>query len=70
MEASEELQRWAGRACLIMAAALGLVGYHYANVRFLPIIAGLAILAAICYIARPAPRGGRPLRPSGQHPAP
>jgi hypothetical protein len=68
MEASEELQRWAGRACLVLAAAFGMMGYHYANVRFLPIIAGLAILGAVCYLPRPAALE-RPLRESGQHPA-
>ena len=68
MEASEELQRWGGRACLVMAAVFGLMGYYYANVRFLPIIAGLAILGALGYVPRTS-RTRSPLRPSGQHPA-
>ena len=69
MEASAELQRWGGRACLLMAAVFGLMGYYYANVRVLPIIAGRAILGALCYIPRPTSRNGASLRPSGQHPA-
>jgi len=69
MYASEELQRWAGRACLMLVAAFGMLGYHYANVRFLPLVAGFAILAAVCYMPRAASQEGRPLRESGQHPA-
>ncbi len=68
MGASEELQRWAGRACMVLAAAMGLIGYHYANVRFLPIIVGLTILAVVCYLPRAA-SARQPLRESGQHPA-
>jgi len=66
---NEELQRWAGRTCLLLVGVLGVMGYHFANFRFLPLVAGFAILAGVCY-------GGqvvsvrRPLRDSGQHPAP
>jgi hypothetical protein len=45
-----------------------MMGYHFANVRFLPLMAGFAIFAAVCY----SPRGMaavRSLRDSGQHPA-
>ena len=35
MFASEELQRWAGRLCLLLVTAFGTMGYHWANVRFL-----------------------------------
>jgi hypothetical protein len=67
MFASEELQRWAGRLCLMLVAALGMMGYHWANVRFLPLMAGFAILAGVCYAPRtPSEAGSR--RPSGQHP--
>ena len=69
MFASEELQRWAGRLCLLLVAAFGMMGYHWANVRFLPIMEGFAILAAVCYAPRAASHEARPLRPSGQHPA-
>ena len=68
MFASEGLQRWAGRLCLLLVAALGMMGYHWANVRFLPLMAGFAILAGVCYAPRTTPEA-RSLRPSGQHPA-
>ena len=68
MYASDELQRWAGRLCLLVVAALGMMGYYFANVRFLPVIAGFAILAAVCYLPR-AVQHSRSLRRSGQHPA-
>jgi hypothetical protein len=69
MFASGELQRWAGRLCLLLVAALGMMGYHWANVRFLPLMAGFAILAGVCYAPRSASEKARSLRPSGQHPA-
>jgi hypothetical protein len=69
MFGSEEMQRWAGRLCLILVAALGMMGYHWANVRFLPLMAGFAILAGVCYAPRNAREKARSLRPSGQHPA-
>jgi hypothetical protein len=69
MFANEDLQRWAGRVCLMLCGALGLVGYHFANVRFLPIVAGFAILAGVCYGGRGAALPARPLRDSGHHPA-
>jgi len=67
MVANEELQRWAGRLCLLLVAAFGIMGYHWANVRFLPLVAGFAILAGVCYAPRSVSEGT--LRPSGQHPA-
>ncbi len=63
---SEELQRLAGRLCLLIVGALGMMGYHFANVRFLPVMAGFAILAGVCFSAR-GTAAARPLRPSGQH---
>jgi hypothetical protein len=69
MFGSEELQRWAGRLCLMLVAALGMMGYHWANVRFLPLMAGFAILAGVCYAPRNATEEARSLRPSGQRPA-
>jgi hypothetical protein len=69
MFASEELQRWAGRLCLLLVAVLGMMGYHWANVRFLPLMAGFAILAGVCYVPRTTPEQAGSLRPSGQHPA-
>ena len=49
---NEYLQRWAGRVCLLLVAALGMTGYHFANIRFLPLMAGFAILAGVCYSVR------------------
>jgi hypothetical protein len=69
MFAREELQRWAGRLCLLLVAALGLMSYYWANVRFLPVMAGFAILAGVCYLPRSISQEARSLRPSGQHPA-
>jgi hypothetical protein len=66
---NEDLQRWAGRMCLMLVGALGMMGYYFANVRFLPLVAGFAILAGVCYGRRGAVGPTRPLRESGQHPA-
>jgi hypothetical protein len=68
MLGSEEVQRWAGRLCLLLVAALGMMGYHWANVRFLPLMAGFAILAGVCYAPRTTSEKARSLRPSGPHP--
>jgi hypothetical protein len=69
MYANGELQRWAGRICLLLVATFGMLGYHWANVRFIPIIAGFAILAGVCYAPRAASPEAGALRPSGRHPA-
>lgn len=69
MLAWDELQRWAGRTCLLLVAALGMLSYHFANVRFLPVMAGFAILAAVCYLPRGHAERVHPLRDSGHHPA-
>jgi len=66
---NEDLQRWAGRTCLMLGGALGMMGYHFANVRFVPLVAGFAILAGVCYGSRLESDPIRPLRDSGQHPA-
>lgn len=69
MDASEQLQRWAGRICLMLVAVFGMLGYHFANIRFVPVMAGFAILAGVCYIPRTVSPHARTLRESGQHPA-
>ncbi len=46
-----------------------MMGYYFANVRFLPIMAGFAILAGVCYSVRIAPQPTRSLRTSGHHPS-
>ncbi len=65
---NEDLQRWAGRACLLLVGVLGMVGYYFANVRFVPLVVGFAILAGVCYNRRTVPEPIRPLRDSGHHP--
>ncbi len=67
MFANEDLQRWAGRFCLMLAGTLAMMGYYFGNVRFMPIVAGFAILAGLCYSGRLATVGTRPLRTSGHH---
>lgn len=42
---------WAGRVCMGLVAALSWMGFYFANIRFLPIAAGFAILAVVCYTA-------------------
>jgi hypothetical protein len=69
MVPNEDLQRWAGRACLLLVGALAMMGYYFANVRFLPLVAGFAILAGVCYYGRAVSEPIRPLRDSGHHPA-
>jgi hypothetical protein len=64
----EELQRLAGKICLLLVAVLGMMSYHFANVRFLPIMAGFGILAGVCYFHRGEAAAPRALRHSGQHP--
>ena len=64
----EDLQRWAGRACLLLGTALAMMGYYFANIGFLPLVAGFAILAGVCYGGRGLSGSSRVLRSSGQHP--
>ncbi|HEY7479474.1 MAG TPA: hypothetical protein VH680_03070 [Gemmatimonadales bacterium] len=64
----EELQRLAGKICLLLVAVLGMMSYHFGNVRFLPIMAGFGILAGVCHFHRGGVAAARPLRQSGQHP--
>jgi hypothetical protein len=67
---TSELQVWAGRLCLGSVFALGAMGYHYGNIRFLPVALGCAIFAALCYglIGRsPVESSKAPLTDSGRH---
>jgi hypothetical protein len=52
MPVDDRWERWAGRCCLAIAAALGLLGMHYGNVRFAPLVAGFAIFAGLGYAGR------------------
>lgn len=67
MYPNEDLQRLAGKICLLAVGVLGMMSYYFANVRFLPIMAGFAILAGVCYSVRIAPQPTRSLRTSGHH---
>jgi len=66
MQPSMELQRWAGRACAGMVAALGVLGYHFGNIRFVPVAVGFAILAGLCY-SKQLTTQQRSLTDSGRH---
>jgi hypothetical protein len=57
MEFLETVRRWAGWMFLGVVAGLTSMGYHFGNVRFVPLVAGFAILAAVCFLDR-----GRQLR--------
>ena len=63
MEFLETVRRWAGWIFLGIVAALGSMGYHFGNVRFVPLAAGFAILAAVCF----ADRGRQQVRANGVH---
>jgi hypothetical protein len=54
MQPVGEWEMWAGRLCLGLAGVLGLMGFHFGNIRFLPMVAGFALLAVVCYIWRAA----------------
>ena len=47
MDSSDRIRRWAGWLCLGMVATLTSMGYHFGNIRFAPLAAGFAILAAV-----------------------
>lgn len=69
MARTSELQMWAGRLCLGSVFALGGMGFHYGNVRFIPVALGFAILAALCYglIGRNAVETSKAPLDSGRH---
>jgi len=67
MEPSMELQRWAGRLCVGMVAALAMMGYHFGNVRFAPVAVGFAILGGLFYSGRLMTSASQPLSDSGRH---
>jgi hypothetical protein len=48
MWAVSRIRRWVGWICLGVVAASLSMGYHYGNIRFLPVAAGFAILAGLC----------------------
>jgi hypothetical protein len=64
MEMSDRMRRWAGWLCLGLVATLASMGYHFGNIRFAPLVAGFAILAAVFRLAR----ARAPVRSDGIHP--
>jgi hypothetical protein len=65
MDLLESVRRWSGWLFLGLVAALFSMGYHFGNVRFVPLAAGFAILAAVCFLER----GGQRVRSgNGVHP--
>ena len=67
MGPSMELQRWAGRLCAGLVALLAMMGYYFGNIRFAPVAAGFAILAALFYSGRMVATPSRSLSNSGRH---
>jgi hypothetical protein len=59
MVSGVDLQTWAARICLGLVCTLSLMGFHFGNVRFAPVVAGFAILAGVFYTWR-----GHPAEPS------
>jgi hypothetical protein len=49
MELSDRIRRGAGWLFLALVATLASMGYHFGNIRFVPVAAGFAILAALCF---------------------
>jgi hypothetical protein len=52
MDLLDTVRRWAGWSFLAVVAALISMGYHFHNVRFVPLAAGFAILAVVCFLDR------------------
>ncbi len=73
MDLSDRIRRWTGWLCLGMVATMAFLGYLFGNIRFTPLAAGFAILAAVCLVERgQAPMrsdGIQPRRDSGVRPA-
>jgi len=69
MARTSELQVWAGRLCLGLVFSLGAMGFHYGNIRFLPVALGCAILAALFYgrIGRSSVEATKAPLDSGRH---
>ena len=64
MELSDRIRRWTGWLCLGMVATMAFLGYLFGNIRFTPLAAGFAILAAVCLVERRQ----APMRSDGIHP--
>jgi hypothetical protein len=64
MELGDRIRRWTGWMCLGMVATMAFLGYLFGNIRFAPLAAGFAILAAVCLVEC----GQEPMRSDGIHP--
>ena len=64
MDRTDRIRRGAGWLCLGMVATLTSMGYHFGNIRFAPLAAGFAILAAVFLFER----WRSPVRSDGIHP--
>ena len=73
MDFLDSVRRWSGWLFVALVAALVTMGYHFGNIRFAPLAAGFAILAAVCWLDRGRPPvrsdGIHARRDSGVHPA-
>ena len=72
MDFLDSVRRWSGWLFVALVAALVTMGYHFGNIRFAPLAAGFAILAAVCWMDRgrtPVSDGIHARRDSGVHPA-
>ena len=67
MGPSTELQRWAGRVCAGLVTLLAMLGLYFGNIRFAPVAAGFAILAALFYSGRLVAAPSSSLGNSGRH---
>lgn len=65
MTRDDAFNLWAGRLCLGIVGALGMLGTYYGNVRFAPVALGFGILSIVCY----AERRMRPIRAEGSRAA-
>lgn len=52
MDLLDVVRRWAGWSFLAIVAVLVSMGYHFENVRFVPLAAGFAILGVVCLLDR------------------
>jgi hypothetical protein len=64
MDSSDRMRRWAGWLCLGVVATLTSMGYHFGNIRFVPVAMGFAIFGALCLLDRER----TPMRTDGIHP--
>lgn len=64
MEFGDRIRRWTGWLCLGMVATMACLGYFFGNIRFAPLAAGFAILAAVCLVELEQ----EPTRTDGIHP--